>query len=476
MDKRYPPALTYDQAAKEAEARAGSPVAGIIQNDPAFGPPGDPLTLPNAKASAQVVRRSIPLVTIQNTWEVNQARSALAQHSMGVFEMSGQLCDSQLGDDRIMATLGSLRAGLFGREIRHRPANDSRAAKEAFDAWVEHWPQFEANSDLGLCFDYEKMMGFADAQLVWDTRKLWKPYLRFWHPRYSYFNWDVRKLIAITQDGNQVIVPGNGKWVHHSRYGVERCWIRGAIRATTEPFLGRHWALRDWLRYSELHGLPVEIAETPMSADPVERSQFGDQIANRGSNTAILMGKGVDKDSSYDYRLVEATDRNWESFPGLRGTCDMAIVLAIMFQNLTTEVSEGALASTSSHMEIRDASNSDSNTAWRNTIHDQIARPFAYFNFGDADLAPYTDRDVSSKAQREANAKQFQAFGTSVQALGTGGITFKDEGELRAFLSHQLGLYNVPAMKISEPSKPSAGAAAPAVPAVKAKGAVGGKT
>lgn len=444
------PALTYEGAQKLIDQQTGVN-AHPMRNDPAFAPHGDPLSLPAARATAQVVQRDIPLVVVQNAWGVDQARAALGAHMIGVFERSAMLCDSILGDDRVMATLGSRRAGLFGREVRHRPANDSAAAREVFDAWVAHWPQFSGDSSLGIMSDYEVIMGFCDAQLVWDTTKTWLPYMRLWHPRYEYWNWSVRKLIALSQDGQVPIIPGNGKWVHHSRFGVERCWIRGAIRAVAEPFLGRHWARRDLLRWSEKHGLPTMLAETPMSADPVERSQFVQQVANLGNESTVLLGKGVDKDNSYDLRLLEAVVLGWEGHIGAIDHCDMAIVLALLFQNLTTEVRGGSLAATSAHMDIRDSGIQDDNAAWRSTLHDQVARPFAFFNFGDPDLAPWTEWDVASRAQYKENALQFKELGNALMSMAKGGIQFKSSAEVRKFAAQRFGLDGLPDFDIAPP-------------------------
>ena len=469
--EKYPAVLSYDDATREVKERAGD--GATLRNDPAFAPEGDPLKVPGTRAYATVVKRSIPLVVVQNSWTVQSAKNALASHSMGVFESSGQLAISIRGDPRVTAALGSLRAGFFGREVRFRPANDSAAAKEVLDAWTAHWPQFEASSDMGLMSDYERLMGFADAQLLWDTGgKLWLPYMRYWFSRYEYWNWDIRKFVAITQDGTFAILPGNGKWVHHSRFGSERCWDMGAVRPITEPYLGRHWARRDWLRYSEKHGLPTEVAETPMAADPIERSQFVEALANRGSEATVLIGKGVDKESSYDLRLIEAMDKAWESFPGLIQSCDADIVLALMFQSMTTEATEGALkAEISAGMDIREAGIQDDNTAWRTTIRRDVARPFAFFNFGDPDLAPWTERDVASRAMYDANAKKFQAFGTGLQAMTTAGYKFKEPKQLQAYAAKAFGLDEMPEIEIVEappvPVKP--GEEPPATPAPKKK-------
>jgi hypothetical protein len=456
MDRRNPPSITFDEATREIERRSGDD--GLtIQSDPAFGPLGDPLKSGDTKATAKVVTRSIPLVVVQNSWSVAGARNALASHSNGVFEKSGQLAISIRGDPRVTATLGSLRAGYFGREVRFKAAQGkakgSAAAKEVFDAWVDHWPQFETGSDFGQMSDYERLMGFADAQLLWDTTgDNWLPYMRYWFARYSYWNWDIRKLVAITQDGTRAIIPGNGRWVHHSRFGLERCWDFAALRPIAEPYLMRHWAARDWARWSEKHGIPTEIAETPMAADPVERTQFVDAIANRGSETAILLGKGVDKDNSYDFRLVEATDDAWQGFQGLRSSSDQDIVLALMFQSMTTEQTEGALKSEiAAGMDIREAGIQDDDKAWQNTIHRDVARPFAFFNFGDPDLAPWTNRDVVSRQQYANNAKNFQAFGTALQAASAGGVKFKDPKQVQAWAAKAFGLDEMPDLEISDP-------------------------
>jgi len=441
--------IDYAEAAKEISRRTGE--GPVDQRDAAFAPPGNPLT-DAAKPTAKVFYRTIPLVVVQNAWEVHQARNALAQHMIGIFEWSAQLCDSILGDDRVMATLGSRRAGLFGREVRFRAANDSSAAREVLDAWTAHWPQFSGDSSIGIMSDYEVLMGFADAQLIWDTSTpVWKPFLRHWHSRYEYWNWDVRKLIALSQDGQFAVIPGNGKWVHHSRFGMERCWIRGAIRAVSEPFLGRHWARRDLFRWSEKHGLATVLAETPMSADPGERSQFVQQVANLGSESTILLGKGVDEHNSYGLSLLEAETLGWEGFIGAIDNCDMAIVLALLFQNLTTEVKGGSFAATSAHMDIRDSGIQDDNAAWRSTLHDQVARPFAFFNFGDPDLAPWTEWDVASRSQYQANAAQFKEFGNALMSMARGGIRFDDVNALRRFAAERFGLDGLPSFTITEP-------------------------
>jgi phage gp29-like protein len=170
-----------------------------------------------------------------------------------------------------------------------------------------------------------------------------------------------------------------------------------------------------------------------------------------------MVSQGNDGVNSYDFELVEAKDTAWEAFPGLRDHCDMAIVLALLFQNLTTEVKGGSFAATTAHMDIRQGGIQYDNAAWRWTIHQQIARPFAWLNFGDAALAPITDWDVTPREEYEHNAKQFQEFAKAVQALRQGGVEFLDTEQLRKFCSEKFGLDGLPDFAIVEPVSASSG-------------------
>jgi phage gp29-like protein len=424
----------------------------IAKDDPAFQQPRD-ATDEGTKQRASLVYRDLPLVSIQNTWAVDQTRGALYSHMAGMFDASAQLWDAILGDDRVVATLGSRISGLFGREVRFKPADDSDAAKECLEAWEKVWPRLSGDAAMTEVHTTAIGMGFGPAQLVWDTSgPVSCPYIRPWAPRFTYYHWPSRRYRALSQDGEIQIVPGDAKWLLHAPFGSYRGWIRGAIRAVAEPWLLRHFAFRDMARFSEVHGMPTRIGMVPAVSDPGERSAFETSLANLGSDAAMILPQGVDGQlgSGYDYKLVEARDRAWEVFPGLIDRCDMAIVLAMMFQNLTTEVKGGSFAATSAHMDIRQSGLQGDNQAWKQTIYEQIARPFAYLNFGDADLAPWTWWDVEPRDDLKGNAQQFKEFGYALEVLARGGIKFKNVEELRAFAAKKFGLDGLPDFEIGE--------------------------
>jgi phage gp29-like protein len=427
----------------------------VDSNDPAFSASVD-ATDANTRARAKLIYRDIPIVTIQNTWSIQEARGAIYSHLIGLFFASGYLCDSILGDDRVTATLNARASALFGREPRFRPADDSRAAKECHDAWVKWWPRLSGDSAMREMQDYATMMGFSHSQVVWDRTQpglSFAPTLRPWHPVNVYYDWDLRKYIAIGTDGMIPIIPGNGKWVEHAPYGSYRGWIRGALRPVVEPWMLRHFGFRDMARFGEVHGNPTRVGLVPMVGDPVERQAYETALASLGADTTLMVPRGVDINdgNGYDYKLVEAQSSAWEVHPAQIDRCDMAIVLALLSQNLTTQVEGGSYGAAKVQSEIKNQGAQLDNQSWKNTLYSQLARAFAYLNFGDANLAPWTWYDVVGADEYSNNAKQGVQFGTMIEVLRRGGVRFKDAQDVRRWAAERFGLEGMPDFDFVDP-------------------------
>lgn len=421
-------------------------------DDPAWQPPRDPMADgKDARARAGTIYREISISTIQTDYSVSDVRAALSSHNMGIFDLSAQLVDAMMGDDRVQATLGSRTGGLFGRPVRFKPANDSRAAKEVYDAWREAWPTMAPEAVLSEIQRWAIMLGFHPSQILWDTSKpIWVPHLTPWHPRWTFYHLQYRCYVATTMDSLKAIVPGDGKWFLHAPGGAYRGWMRAAMRAVAQPWLMRAFAYRDWARYCERHGMPFILAKTPAAGDPIQRAEFEASMANLGQETTVLLPQGVDEHFSYDLEILEAKDRSWEAFPGLIDRCDMSIVLAILFQNLTTEVKEGSFAAARQHGDVRQGAIEADNSSLRMSLYSQLARPFAALNFGDPDLAPWTDWDVQPTDDKLTMAALFRDFGAAVQTLRQGGVQFADEAALQK-LAATFGI-DLPAIKLVDPT------------------------
>ena len=317
----------------------------------------------------------------------------------GVFELLGQLWDAILGDDRVQATFGSRNAGLFGREVRFRPANDSAAAKECMVAVRRTGTASATIAPLVEINSTEIGMGFGPAQIVWDNDGPARSRSSSRGTRATRTSTGRSSATSRSRKTGCIRSAQAGEWLLHTPRGAYRGWVRGAIRAIAEPWLIRHFAIRDWARFSEVHGMPIRKAIVPAASAQPDRDRFQAQLTKLGAETTVMVSRGVDGlGLNYDLELIEAKDRAWESFPGLRDHCDMSIVLAIMSQNLTTEVSGGAFAASSTAMDVLNNIFATDNLGWMHTERRDVLRPYSFLNFGDPDLAPWVDYDVTPRA------------------------------------------------------------------------------
>jgi Protein of unknown function (DUF935) len=429
----------------------------LIAKDATQPAPSDPL---EGADHTKIVFRQIPNVTVSHGWNLEGVRRALIEHQQGLFEMSAQLVDSIFGNARIQATLGSRTSGLFGQETRFKAANKSSAAKECLDAWVSCWPRLGTDVALTTVNAYEIMMGWHPSQLLWDTAgPIWEPSLQPWHQRFTYYNWGDFQFKAISADGIVPITPGDGKWVLHARKGFginARPWIFGTVRGVAQPWMYRNFAERDLARLSEVHGMPIRLGMFPAGADEVQRDRFAQQLANLGSETTIMLQKGADgAGQDYGAALLEAEHGNYEVMIALRDSADMEIILAIVFQNMTTEVKGGSFAAATAVGDILQRGIQGDNKAWRHTIREQIAKPFASINFGDADLAPWTDWDVQPVGDWAMRANMLTQFSTAIDTFRRGGVQFTDRQIQK--LARSVGL-KLPRPKIVTPVQMSVAA------------------
>jgi hypothetical protein len=402
----------------------GTAAGGTSTDDPAWQPPTDPLKHGNR---AGLIRREIPITTTSTSWTVPLVREAMQSLVIGLFDMPSQLIDALLGNARIQAAMNSRTGGLLGREVDFlvpKKFRDSPAAQECCDAFIDAWPALFGEGSLVTADEWEIMLGFAPGQLLWDLDgEYGRPVLEPWHPRWTYWHFLDRSLVAIGQDGQERITPGDGHWFLHTRRGAYRGWMRGAFRAVAEPWLARCYARRDWARYSERHGMPIIKAKTPSDAEvDTDVENFRTAMANLGQETSIELPQGKDPTESYDVEYLETKDQSWEGFQSLIDSCDAEITLAIMSQNLTTEVKEGSFAAARVHADVRQSLLEADARALARTIYSQIARPFAALNFGNADLAPAPKWDVKPYEDDLTAAQTFYAFSQGLSYLATAGF------------------------------------------------------
>jgi phage gp29-like protein len=366
--------------------------------------------------------KDIPINDI-HCWNVSTVRDAVVGHMLGQFNSSAMLVDAMLADDRVQGATNGRIKGVTKNDIVYEPSKlvaNEALARTVAETCQELHSEIFPESCLEDILKWTIHLGWSLDELVWSVRRdMWIPRLKSWHPAYSYYLLTDRRYVALSQSGSIEIKPNDPKWALYTPYGSYRGWIRGAVRSISIPWLVRQFALRDWARYSEVHGLPQKKAKVPAQAPAEDKRRFFTAIKSLGSNASFMLPVPIGG-GEWDIELLEAKDTAWKGFQGLIEQCDKSITLTVRGTNLTTEVQTGTGAATEAHRsEDADYAKSDC-LKLAEFMKTQVLRWFCLYNFGDADLAPTPvfQLDTSDKKAESETLKTIVATMTELKTLG----------------------------------------------------------
>lgn len=363
---------------------------------------------------------------IKPSWSVSQVRSALLGHECGDLSQSSMLAEAMKRDNRLQAVMSTRLNGLLGSPHEMLPFDDSDKAQGIADAIGESWFDIAPESEVsGILRDYW-LLGGALAELKWakvDGR--WMPRLR---------RWDLQTLTILDEDegyryqlatrnGQVDINPGDGKWVLFA--GSERWWLDGFIRALAISWLGKQFAIRDWLRQSERIGQPIVLLDIPAIADDEDADAFFDLASDMSSATTMRLPTHMgDNGEKFDARLLESQGHGWQSFGALIRHIDDDYAIRFLGNNLTTMVDGGSFAASKTGDEVRvDYKRHDAEMC-ATIFRDQVCKPLAgdWFPNG-AELAPWPKWQVEPPEDLLETAGLMKVVGEGMSALKTAGAT-----------------------------------------------------
>lgn len=355
---------------------------------------------------------SEPSVRAVAAWSPTTVRGVLTQLQRGDFSRAGALADAILADDRVQAVVGTRINGVLSLPLRFEVADDSPRAAQAAEALELDWWEIADEAVLSEWLAYALLLGACAAELVWDTageRSI--PRLRVWHPSNLRRDEDAG-VWQVRQAGDEwlTITPGDGKWAVLAPFGERRAGTRALVRAVALPWLAKSFAVADWNHYSELHGSGARVGKAPSGASDKTRREFRDDLARMANDSAIVLPFG------WELELLEAKVGSGDVFEKLISWADKAMAIAILGQNLTTDVEGGSLAAAEVHENVRYDLIAGDAELLATVTHDQVVVWWAEFNVGDRALAPWPDWDAQPPADQAAAST---ALATTAQALLT---------------------------------------------------------
>jgi phage gp29-like protein len=320
-------------------------------------------------------------------------------------------------DDRITGVLSTRTKGLLGLPIDIEDA-DSAAAK----ALKEQRPKMLPTAQVRKLLRSGIMLGIGVGQNVWTrTETTWSPRLKWWHPQFIQWRWDTRSYWIQTMDGLLELHAGDGEWVLYTPYGEQLGYLDALVRALAIPWLIRQWARRDWARYSEVHGLPIRKGKVPSAG-----RRRGQGAIHHRALAARLRKRHPAAAGHRGRRELRRRDARGElaelgRLPGAAAEDRHRHRGRALGQNLTTEAGtgtgKGALSTATIHNQIRQDVLQDDATTLADCLHEQTVRPWALYNYGDEEAAPYATFHTDPPEDLGAKATSYQTVANALTAF-----------------------------------------------------------
>lgn len=188
-----------------------------------------------------------------------------------------------------------------------------------------------------------------------------------------------------------------GKSGHPARSGI--------YRVASWMVLFKNYAIKDWVIFCEIFGMPLRIGKYDQGANDDDKSALFAAISSLGTDAAGIISK------STEIEFIETVkNAHGDLYKLLADFCNAEISKAILGQTLTAQVGDkGSYAASKIHNEVRlDLLKADGR-AVAATIRNQLIRPLVGFNFGwDTPLPIYTaihneDEDLVAKSEWMGN-------------------------------------------------------------------------
>lgn len=348
-------------------------------------------------------------------------RNSISELENGYLHRAAQLVDAMRRDDAVDGALERRASLLPSLPVLFEKGKGRHAefvAKEAEDNFEKMVP----DAELASLVSWGLMLGAAFAQLVWErTSTRWTPALKVWHPWAFHYRRDLDMWFGSDSTGMFPVEPGNGEWVVFEPYG-RRGFMRGRVRSLYVPWILRQWTYRDAGRYSEVYGTPIKKGFVPMSASKESIARFQQELSALGNETTITLPRAPDGRPGFDLELIEARGDGMQQFMELAENTTKAINIALLGQNLTSDVSGGSFAAAKVHNAIRnDLMQADADKL-SDCLNTQVLRPWAVFNFGSDAMSPKMSWDTTPPTDKTEDGAAMESLGKGIAALLAVGV------------------------------------------------------
>lgn len=286
--------------------------------------------------------------------------------------------------------------------------NDVKVA-DAVESWL-----FSPSFGMALAHVLDATAkGFSVTEIVWARgEEIWRP-VAFKHRPQRWFSFERERVEELrlnngTPEGEKLEPYKHILHVPNVLPGVLLGGGLARIVAAMHVFKG--YAVKDWMAFAEVFGMPVRIGFYNQGASEQDKDDLREAVTNIGSDAAAVIPDTMRIE--FERAAMSGSAGGDEFFKTLAEWLDSQTSKVVLGQTMTSD-NGSSLAQAQIHNEVRkDIRNSD---AWQlaNTIQRDLVVPFVDLNFGkrlnDGDY-PLANFDVSEPEDLESLAKSLVAF------------------------------------------------------------------
>jgi phage gp29-like protein len=325
-------------------------------------------------------------------------------------------------DLHYVGVLGTRKRAVTQLEITVNARSDDARDQKAADMVREWLDRDELQAEL---FDVLDAIGkgFSQVEIIWDMQsREWTPARLEWRdPRWFRFD-PVDGRTPLLVDGGASGNPYGDplppfKYLSHQHQSKSGLPIRGGLaRAAAWGYLFKNYALKDWVSFAEIFGLPVRVGkygpgETEENIRRLERA-----VSDIGADAAAVIPASM----MMEFITTPGGSGQVDIYEKLCTYIDRQVSKAVKGETATTDADTGGLGSGAEHGDVRDDIMRSDARQLAATINRDLITPFVRLNHGQ-DLKP--PRVVIGQSESWDAVTQMPAIKTFVEMGGKVGIS-----------------------------------------------------
>jgi len=232
--------------------------------------------------------------------------------------------------------------------------------------------------------------GYSVAEIIWNRGTSWTPERYEWRdPRFFIFDRESRKQLRLIDSENMAegIELAPYKFIVHLPHLKTGIPIRGGLaRVAALSFLLKNYAVKDWMAFAEVFGMPLRLGKYQTGSLPADVDILKMAVANLGIDAAAVIPE------SMQIEFIEAGKSAGSGgsslFLSLADWLDTQVSRGILGQSATTSGTPGKLGSDEAQAEVRADIRDDDATQLAETLNRDLVRPFIDLNFGPQENYP----------------------------------------------------------------------------------------